>query len=34
VNITIEPKIDYQGRPIRILEKDITVKVFIARVPK
>ncbi len=30
-SITIEPKIDYQGKPIRILEQDITVKVFIAR---
>lgn len=33
-NITVQPKIDYQGRPIKILEKDITVKVFIERVPK
>jgi YbbR domain-containing protein len=30
-SIAIEPKIDYQGKPIRILEQDITVKVFIAR---
>ena len=33
-NITIQPKIDYQGRPIKILEKDIMVKVFIARSAK
>ncbi len=30
-SITIEPKIDYRGKPIRILEKDIAVKVFIVR---
>ena len=30
-SITTEPKIDYQGKPIRILEKDIIVKIFIVR---
>ncbi len=33
-SITIEPKIDYEGKPIRILEKDVTVRVFIKRVEK
>jgi YbbR domain-containing protein len=33
-NVTIEPKIDYGGKPIRILEKDMTVRVFIKRVEK
>jgi YbbR domain-containing protein len=33
-NITIEPKIDYGGKPIRILEKGITVRVFITRATK
>jgi len=29
--ITVEPKIDYQGKPIKLFEKDITVQVFIER---
>ncbi len=33
-NITIEPKIDYRGKPIRILEKGLTVRVFITRTVK
>src|SRR3990170_3556014 len=33
-NITIEPRIDYEGRPIRILEKGITVRVFITKAAK
>lgn len=33
-NITIDPKIDYGGKPIRIIEKGITVRVFITRTAK
>lgn len=30
-DITLEPKIDYRGRPVNILEKNVTVRVFIER---
>jgi hypothetical protein len=29
--VVVEPKIDYEGRPIKILEKDILVTVSIAK---
>jgi YbbR domain-containing protein len=30
-SFTVEPKIDYQGKPVKILEKDITVRIFIRK---
>jgi len=32
--VTVEPKIDYDGKPIKLLEHDITVTVYIERVRK
>ena len=31
-SLTVEPKIDYQGQPVKILEKDISVRILIERV--
>jgi YbbR domain-containing protein len=33
-NITLEPKIDYQGRSVKLLEKNISVRIIIERVGK
>jgi YbbR domain-containing protein len=33
-SVTVEPKIDYQGQPIKILEQHIIVSIFIERVKK
>ncbi len=33
-SLTIEPKIDYQGMPIKLLDKDIVVRVTIERIRK
>jgi YbbR domain-containing protein len=30
-NVTVEPKIDYQGQPIKLQEKNISVRIFIER---
>lgn len=30
-NVTVEPKIDYQGQPIKLQEKNITVRIFLER---
>lgn len=32
--ITVEPKIDYEGKPVKLLEQDFKVKVIIERVRK
>jgi YbbR domain-containing protein len=32
--MTIEPKIDYQGQPMKLLEKTIVVRIFLERVSK
>jgi len=32
--MTIEPKIDYQGQPMKLLEKTIVVRIFIERVSR
>jgi len=32
--LTVEPKIDYQGKPVKLLDKDITVKVVLERTRK
>jgi YbbR domain-containing protein len=31
-NMTVEPKIDYQGQPVKLLEKDIAIRIIIERV--
>ena len=31
-NMTVEPKIDYQGQPVKLLEKNIAVRIIIERV--
>jgi len=33
-SLTVEPKIDYQGQPVKILEKNISVRILIERVHK
>ncbi len=33
-DVTVEPKIDYQGKPVKLLEKDIMVRVNIERMRK
>jgi YbbR domain-containing protein len=33
-NVTVEPKIDYQGQPVKILQQNIAVSIFIERVKK
>jgi len=33
-NLTVEPKVDYQGQPVKLLEKSIIVRVAIERVRK
>jgi YbbR domain-containing protein len=33
-NITQEPKIDYQGQPVKLLEKNITVQISIERIKR
>lgn len=30
--MTVEPKIDYQGQPVKLLEKNITIRIIIERV--
>ena len=30
-NLTVEPKIDYQGKQVKILEKNITVHITLER---
>jgi len=32
--MTVEPKIDYQGQPMKLLEKKIVIRIFIERVNK
>jgi YbbR domain-containing protein len=32
--VTVEPKIDYQGQPVKLLEKNIMVRIIIERVNK
>jgi YbbR domain-containing protein len=32
--MTVEPKIDYQGQPMKLLEKQIVIRIFIERVNK
>jgi YbbR domain-containing protein len=29
---TVQPRIDYQGRPVRIIEKDVTVRIYVEKV--
>jgi hypothetical protein len=31
-NVTVEPKIDYQGQPVKLLEENISVRISIERV--
>jgi hypothetical protein len=31
-NITIEPKLDYAGKPVKLLDKDVSVRIVIERV--
>jgi len=31
-NMTVEPKIDYQGQPVKLLEKNIAIRIIIERV--
>jgi YbbR domain-containing protein len=31
-NITVEPKLDYAGKPIKLLDKDVSVRIVIERV--
>jgi len=33
-NISLEPRIDYQGKPLNILEKNVTVRISIEKVTK
>ena len=33
-NLTIEPKIDYQGKPVKLLDKNIAVRITIERIRK
>ena len=33
-NISLEPRIDYQGKPLNILEKNVTVRISIEKVAK
>jgi hypothetical protein len=33
-SLTVEPRIDYQGKPVKLLEKDIAVHVIIERTAK
>jgi hypothetical protein len=30
--VTVEPKIDYQGQPMKLLEKNIVIRIIIERV--
>jgi len=30
--LTVEPKIDYQGQPVKLLEKNIVIRIIIERV--
>jgi len=31
-NMTVEPKIDYQGQPVKLLEKNIAIRIIIERI--
>lgn len=31
-NMTLEPKIDYQGQPVKLLEKNISMRIFVERI--
>ena len=31
-NITVEPKLDYAGKPVKLLDKDVSVRIVIERV--
>jgi len=31
-NIILEPKIDYQGQPVKLLEKNISVRISVERI--
>jgi hypothetical protein len=33
-DISVEPRIDYQGKPLNILEKNVTVRISIEKVTK
>jgi len=33
-NMTVEPKIDYQGKPVKVMDKDIAVRITIERARK